>query len=636
MRTADEVLTIALKQFDTSELFRQPRLKEILENENMLAGATEPALVGRYNFPFDAVVANGFVDTLVAQVNKPPRLEFYDDKGSNLKSSKKITAMWEKDSSRGKWSKKDRLSKRLCAVSNIGIFKYSAVSDPKYKSIFQIVDHYDFHCEPNGGGDLEDHVFAGQTNIFKNKEELKSTKYDQKQVNELTESYSATDFKKTEDQYRNKINRMAAQGLDTETNNYVGSELFNLTEWITEIDGHRYYILFDKCKKVWVRFAELKEVYESELYPWVIWQARENSFNIWARGPFDDIKPIAKAIKENLNEILNNNRKRNWDMKAVDSQMFPDLSQLDYRPDGVAFANVPAGKAIQSGVYHFQTPEISGAINLNNYLNNFMGEKSGISAQTEGTSGEDKVGIYEGNAVQVSKRMKLIGDSYDECYADVGLRYDWGLWEHCSEDEMVKIIGINGAEWESIKKEDTEPDYVVRVISRVDEQNEQTLDKRVKISTMNAVEANPILFGQVNPATWLRLKLDLTGFDSDLISSLTDTKSNGNDLVISEAKKGIELILKGKEAKLNRNATNAFLETVHNFMTDNDEISEEVRAQLQAYFDLHVPVVAENEMRSQQKAQIEAMGQVPPELGRPNNPPAPTEMVPEQGVANTI
>jgi len=622
MPLADEVLAVAVKQLPASQEYRQPRLNEILENEKIVAGEIKPALQGRYAIPFDSVVANGFVDTLTAQINKPPRLEFYDDKGSNLKASKKITAMYEKDSNRHKWAKIDRLSKRLCAISNMGILKVFAESDPEYCSYLQNVDHYDFHCEPNGGGNLEDHLFAGQSNIFKSDADLEYSSYDQKQIALMKSRYTATDFKFNEDLYRNKVNRMQVKGLNIENHNFIGSNVYNFTEWVTTYKGTRYYLVFDYKSNTWLKFGKLTEFYESNLYPWIVWQARESAFNMWSRGPFDDIKPIAEAIRINLNEILNNNRKRNWDMKAVDMNVFPDLSQLDYRPDGIAVGKVPAGQTIQGGIYNFQTPEISGAINLNNYLNNFMGEKSGINSQTQGTASEDRVGIYEGNTVQVSKRMKLIGDSYDDAWHDVGIRYDWGLWEHLPEGEMVKIIGIEGAEWDEIKKEDTEPEYLVRVISRVDEMNEEIMVKRVKLQTLQGVEANPMLFQLVNPKVFLEMKLDMTGFDNDSIGRLMDTKNTGSDIIISEAKKGIELILKGKDADIERNADSGFLQTIHNFMADNGELKPEIMMKLQAYFDAHVQIAAENQMREMENNAMPQPG-VPGQTPPPTSSPAP-------------
>ena len=78
---AEQISLIAKKQLMTSAQFRQPRILEILDNEDVYNFKLRPALQGRLNVPFDGVVMAGFIDTLVAQVNRPPKIEFIDETG---------------------------------------------------------------------------------------------------------------------------------------------------------------------------------------------------------------------------------------------------------------------------------------------------------------------------------------------------------------------------------------------------------------------------------------------------------------------------------------------------------------------------------------------------------------------------
>ena len=151
-KNADEIVKIARRQLETSQLFRQPRIVEILDNEDVANLKLRPALQGRLNVPFDGVFMNAFIDSLVAETNRPPTVEFQDPTGANLKGARKTTAAWERDSKRIRLRMKDRSVKRLAALSGRGILKYYAESDPKYSPHLQIIDHLDFHCEPNGGG----------------------------------------------------------------------------------------------------------------------------------------------------------------------------------------------------------------------------------------------------------------------------------------------------------------------------------------------------------------------------------------------------------------------------------------------------------------------------------------------------
>lgn len=602
----DKIALVAVKQLETSESYRQPRLKEIRENEDMVAGVVKPALQGRYNVPFDGVIASGFVETLVAQTNRAPAIKFKDPKGSNLTSVRKIQALFDSDSgvTKQNWSKKDRLSKRLAAVANIGIFEYYATSDPKYKGYLCNIDHYDFHCEPNGGADLEEHIFKGVANQYRTRQKVvelgESGYYDASQVAKLLTAYSNKDYKMNEDLHRNKVERMNAIGLDVESNNYVGVPVFNTARWVTQYNGSQWYLEFDYRSGIWLKCEPLEEVFESEVSPWVVWTPVEHAFSLWTPGLFDQIKPVAEAIRINLNEILNNNRKRNWDMKAVDGKMFPDVSQLNWRQDGVVVANVPLNQSIANGIYNFQTPEISGALNLNQYLNDFLGINTGVSDQTKGESSQDTLGIAKINQMQVSKRMKLIGDSYTEAYAQLAHRYDWGLYEHLDDEQSVKIIGPDGAEMQTVLREDTEPDYDVEVISSIDDEMQTQQDMERKSAAIERLAANQAAMQSINIRWYVEQELTIGGWKQEEIRRAMDIQNDSTDEVMSVAEKNIERIVAGKEPKTARNATTGYLQRISNFINDNENLKPEVLARLQAHFDEHVPIALENKQRQMQ------------------------------------
>ena len=614
--TAEEIAKIAQKQIETSIHFKQARITEILDNEDIYNYKIRPALQGRLNIPFDGVIMAGFIDTLVAQVNRPPRIEFHDDTGANLKGARKITSAFDKDSKRMRLKMKDRGMKKLAALSGRAIAKYYAESDPKYYPYLNIVDYLDFHCEPNGGGHLDDHYFHWQENIFRSKEDLEasieSKWYDGEQVKFLINSYEQPDFKKTLDTFNNKNSRYATLGLDMESNNYIGGTLYNLAEGDTYYKGKKYHLIFDRITGIWLRCVPLKEDFGNDLTPFISFASnQEDAFNFWNRGPADQIKPIAEAIRLNLNEILNNNRKRNWDMKAVDKKMFPDIRKLDWRQDGIVSADVPLGQSIQNGIYRFETPEISGALNLNNYLNNLAGEKLGVNSQTQGQGSEALATIYKGNELQISKRMKLISDSYEEMYEDLGKRYDWGLYDHAGEDEMVKLISTDGIGWEKITKEDKDPEYVVSVVSSSTEIAETDAEKRAKVEVLLSMEKDPNQMALINVKAHIEEKYRLAGYNEEKIKKLMNTKTDSTDELLSEAKKAIELILEGKNVGVNYGATTGYLQYISDWILDNsDDLKPEKKKILEDYFEKHIPIATKNAEQKQFNEQLLA-GNVP-------------------------
>lgn len=640
---ANSIALIAKKQIETSRLFKQPRLTDILDNEDVYNFKLRPALQGRLNIPFDGVVLSGFVDTWVAQNNRPVYIDFDDSTGANLKGAKKIKAAWERDSKTIRLKAKKLAMKHLAAISGRAIGKYYAESDPKYCPYLQIVDHLDFHCEPNGGGHLDDHYFTWQENIFRSKEDIiaggESGWYDKDQATKLLAAYDSPDFKKTTDTFANKQSRYMSLGLDMQSNNYVGGVLYNLVEGVTYFKGKKYHVILDGNTHIWLRCVPLEKDFGINKTMFISFAApKADAFNFWNRGPADSIKPIAEAIRLNLNEILNNNRKRNWDMKAVDMNMFPDIRKLDWRQDGVIHANVPLNASIQQGIYRFETPELSGALNLNAYLNNLAGEKLGISAQTQGDAKEDKVGIYQGNQFQISKRMALSADAEEEFHEDLAVRFDWGLWDHASEKDMVRIISADGAGWEKITKEDTDPEYVVLVKTDVAEQAQDSDMVRAQIEALLSVEKDPNQLALIkNKKALIEEKFKLAGMKDERIQKFFS--EDATDDIISEAKKAIELILKGKNPGINWSATTAYLQYLSDWILKNsDDIDEKKKAALNAYFDQHVQVATKNAEQKQfmdeqilKNKQNEAMladPKVAPSvnIGAPTAPVAPTPM----------
>jgi hypothetical protein len=287
-------------------------------------------------------------------------------------------------------------------------------------------------------------------------------------------------------------------------------------------------------------------------------------------------------------------------MKAVDQTMFPNLKELDWKQDGIVRANVPLNASIQNGIYHFQTPELSGALNLNMYLNNMAGEKLGISAQTQGDAKEDKVGIYQGNQLQISKRMKLLSDSYEEMYEDVGTRYDWGLWTHADEEEMVRLISSDGIGWEKITKEDKDPEYIVNVITSATEMAETDDQKRDKVNVLLSIEKDIDQKALINLKAHIEEKYRVAGYDEAKIKKLMNNKMDATDELLSEAKKAIEMIIEGKDPGINYSATTGYLQYVSDWIMDNSEdLKPEVKAKLEAYFEQHVSIATKNAEQKQ-------------------------------------
>jgi hypothetical protein len=135
---------------------------------------------------------------------------------------------------------------------------------------------------------------------------------------------------------------------------------------------------------------------------------------------------------------------------------------------------------------------------------------------------------------------------------------------------------------------------------------------------MLSVEKDQVQFSMVNIKAHIEEKYKLAGFSEEKIRKLMDTKSDATDELLSEAKKGIELILKGQDGGVNFSATTGWLKYVSDWILDNsDDISDEVKAKLEAWFDQHVPIAMKNAEQKQFTEELIAMSK-PKETVDPN------------------
>lgn len=598
---ADKHTLLAKKQVETAQQFRKARLDTVRKIEDSYFGRMKAALKERMAVPLP--VMEGYVHTLQAKLDDPPRIEF--NSRENLRAAQKISAAYEKETSptRDKWQLKDLAIKFLAILSGRGIAKYYAESDPEYRSVLEVVDYNDFLCEPNGGGDLDNHLFKGQERIFKTKQQLEAgaTKgfYNKAQVQKLINGVGENDFKQTESAVEDYNNRQRALGLDPKSHNFVGVATFSMIEWemVSPEDGKKYYILFDSKSGTWVRFVPLEEVAKAKKL-WLSWATHYDPFNFWSKGPCDSILPVAEAMNIIFNQFLENRQRKNFTMRAYDPEVFPDPSKLKFRPDGLVRATPQPGKTVQNSIYSFDVDGIEGNIDLLAFLDSFIGQKSGITAGAMGASEKDKkVGIFFGELQQVEDRLGLKNKYYSQFYAELGKLFEYGAWEHMSEKYAVKFIGTEGAEWDVIRKEDHDPEFEIQVLGGSAERESSAAKAKIRLDIASRVEGNQVLFSQTNKRAFQEF-LMRTGdaFSEEEIQAWLDVDNYGSQENLSRASKAIQQILEGKKPKLYRGATTGFIQRIINFAIDK-ELDLDIYKAMMIYAESHIDIVIENMRR---------------------------------------
>ena len=630
-RIQEQIAKQCRAEYEAGLKFRHDREKAWQLIEDFYFNRVKKSLKGKFNVPVPIIP--GFVDTWQAKLSKPVPLTF--DQGvdaADYRAAKKATALYQKISSKNDYDH-DMLETdgtKLAGMYGIAPYKYYAQSKGGYRSNLDLVDVYDYIPDPKGGGVQERHKFVQQDNIFRSKEELKDGvdggMYDAGQISKIINATKTDTIVDNDTQYRSKQNRFTALGLDGITHNYAGQSLYKFIEAGTTFNGQRYYVVFNYETGIWIRCQPLKEVFKSGLWPWVTWYPNRDIFNPLPKGPTDDMIPLAEVIRVLINQHLDNRNKTNYGMRGYDPAIIPDPSQLEWRQDGlVAFK---AGSAqllgdMSKGIFNFETPALSGTIELAQFVDNMLKEKTGVNSESQGQSDQNKVGIAYLNVQQSAERTKLTYQSKSKCWIGIGRRFLWGLSEHMRGPEAVKIIGEKGAEWDELKRVEVNPEWDVQVSGGDDEKANDAIQKKQLVEMFNGLSDDEKAV--TSPKWRVKIKLQSLDIPDDEARLAFDLQDESNREVLSRASQMIQDCLEGKPYMPFRGATTAFCQKILDYATETDLQMEEYMKLMQIVA-VHTQIAAENAARK--AVQVRAQQGLPPapqpgEQGMPTGQPAP-------------
>jgi len=624
-----KLLEIAMKQVETCLEYRKPRYAQIAKYEDMYLGKTKPALKGRFNIPVP--ILEGFVQTLESKIDDSIRVKFKKIREATLKISKKFNSAWERDSApdRGDYNGADLDAKKLAMFSGFGTLKLIPSSKPEYKQELIAVDYHDMIFEPYGGRDLERHLFKGQINIFKTKEDLEDGDYNKEGVAKLLKIASEADNKKVKDDLGAKHNRYLAMGLNPKNYNYTGVDTFNLIELVTRYNGEDYYLLFSYEYQTIVKCVPLKKMYESGLSPWVVWHTERSPVNFLGRAPVDSVYPVAEAMRILINQNFDNIQKRNWDMILANARKVIDPREFEYRPNGVIRLKLNDGESINNAYQKVETPDTSSiTVNLIQFLNSFLGEKTGVTPSAQGNADEDKVGIYYGNIQQAADRFGLLNKFYVQSHIDIAKRYKSNLIDFApAKGLMTRYLGLTGLKEEPLTKKEMREDLGIEVVSaNIEAQNDRiTQDKQA--AALGDIIGSEVLLAQVNPKTLLEERLRLGEFSEDKVRDFLDKEEGANAELLSEAAMAVEMIEDGETPKINQGANTAFIrKIVRHAMDESDRLDDNVFVAIMKYASDHMQIAIKNAnlmaqftIQQQQEAQLPAQP-APQQVEQPAQP----------------
>ena len=257
-------------------------------------------------------------------------------------------------------------------------------------------------------------------------------------------------------------------------------------------------------------------------------------------------------------------------------------------------------------MYEFETEEITGTIDLVNWLDFYGGKKSGVDTNAQGAQDnpDQKVGIFFGNLQQMADRLGLYNKSYREAHLGLGLRHAFGLANFLTEKEAVKIIGEAGAEWEDLTSGEAKkaPDLDIDLSGGSAEVQANAAKSQKRENALLMIGKDPLLRQSVNPQ-WYLGEILKSGYMEESEIKVALSKDAGNLEMISDASNAIQEILKGKKPKLRRTATTAFINYIVNFAQDEEVKMDQYKA-LMDYAKAHLKIATDNAVKKAREVNI--------------------------------
>jgi len=640
---ARELTSIACRQLITSYNFKLPRISQIRKYRDLYNGKAQRQLRIRYNIPIP--IFSGMIDVMQADLDDSVIIKYQETDPADWKAVRKANAALQQElqSMRpgAQWDNKFRMARQECIMTGRGVLKYQASSNGGYTSNLSVVPFEDFYFEPKGGGDLESHLFCGEGNIWKTEKELTDEAggiYDAAQVKSLV-TYAGNDYKQSSiwDNY-DYANRFQSLNLSSESNNYVGEKMYNLVEWILTYKGERWYLLFEAYTNTWIRFEKLDDIHSDGYFPWMSFASHKDIKNFASKGFADDLYPIAVTMTDFFNEDFENRKRRNSNARAYDKDMFPNVAQLDQAQmgrDRLVEADTKGGtRRISDGVYAFQTPEITGTLDMLGYLETMAGRNFGVTDLQIGDAqpASKTVGVTEIEMSQVSKRLSFEAQPFIQVGQELGLRFFGGLKDYLREPLSIKLLGENGYEWDTLRRIDlnVKKGFEISVISQSQESKMNQRAKKNRIDALQIVSKkidNPSINARLHDEYVLR---DIGDYSEAEIGLLLDPNTQADKTTIAETSAAIQEIMRGKVPPMNYNATAYFLQVILDFVKthqDDPKVAKRYKEFL-AYIQKHETIATENEARrahKDAKAQNMTMaGAMPPnDMPSGDMPPIP-------------
>jgi len=606
------------QQLTQGLLARKQRQAHWMKNDDAYNGVVPVYSKLPYNFFLP--IYSGFEDTICAKTDDSPTIRFGSGQPGETRLGRQLEALWRQQSEKPDYdyAMSDLQAKRHAARYGRAFLKVVGTKKPFCIDVLA-VDPYDMIVDPNGGGDLEDHRFVIQDGIFRSKKQLidgaKMGLYDKAAVLKiLAGPTSDAEAYKTESQSVGRWTSLSQSGYGFESG---GEMLYRICEHVAYDDeGVRHMVRWSPESNIILKDGTLEELYGVDLLPWVSWAPFNDNKIFWSKAPGDDIRQAAEALRVTVMEMMTNVQKKNNGTRVFDPARISADQLAVSAPNGLVVAQTGAASmpgGLDAAFKIIDVPDVNQALNVIDFLDGFIGQKTGITPSAQGQSTEDILGIYQGNLAQVADRMGLTSRYYRNAWRRIGTRFIWQVKRNLTGKMAVHLTGAKGNEMVFLLARNIDPTIGVTVSGGSAEAAVSEAKRKERGAALDAILANPAVGSVINSMQATIERLKAAGWEEDEVRLLT-TKDAGTEYRDQQlrAQESVEKLLEGERPPLYHGATTTFIRTILESAKNFTDGKGPEHERLIAYAKAHIPIAARNAANDAvEKAALEGINPLP-------------------------
>ena len=483
------------KQKDFAIKLRQVKINNWLKNEEIYNGVLQKSLLTRSNL--HAPIMFEGVQNMSAKIGQAPDVEFDTIPEGDENAEELMKHVVKEDLKESGWNLIYENGKIEGGIYGRGVWKVIPGND---KNTIELVDTLSFLIDPLAKN-TKDALYCGQQFIYKTIEEIEDEademEYDTEEISKLKEYKVPSDIQTSSNTEESQKN-IRLQNMGLSNTNMYGSKVAELTEWYS-YNKDNELMIDTVANDVYLLRHKKAEESGLERNPFISPGTYTRGITFWCPSVADLYRDTNLAYNCTLNQAIDNNTYRNFNMLLVDSATGFKQSSLIMRPNGVSSIQVPVGKSIKDVAFPLEVPEISSALATGQNIKQITDSASGLApAQMQGKGGKVSVTMQAKLNADVEARITVMKRNYTEACEELYQFMADITAKRLTKPRKVKIFGYKSITINNVtKKNFKDVKLVARAVPAEDSVQNKAIKQKAKMDLFMAFKDDPKVTGQL-------------------------------------------------------------------------------------------------------------------------------------------